>query len=237
MPGYINLNGNIGVGPLNELLGPADTTKRYPVGMCADGLDPYFGYGKFLYLQFPLSQAVTIGRLVMISDQTGVVADLPAAALQGYPFLVARQACASSATPQYGWFQNEGICPIQTNATVAAGVKIAVAAAGVAGTLVVSQQLVNTRVLQSATFTIAKTNTQTTNGSAVVQVTSIDGLFVGLTISGTGVTGTITAISTNGRDVTLSANATATGTITATFTYTGFGLVHISNPFAQGAIT
>jgi hypothetical protein len=71
----------------------------------------------------------------------------------------------------------------------------------------------------------------------VVQVTSIDGLFVGLTISGTGVTGTITAISTNGRDVTLSANATATGTITATFTYTGFGLVHISNPFAQGAIT
>ena len=69
------------------------------------------------------------------------------------------------------------------------------------------------------------------------KVVNIDGLFTGLTASGTGISGTITGMDAGGKFVTLSANATATGAITATFTYTGFVLVHISDPFVQGAIT
>lgn len=237
MTGYVNLNGNVGAGPLNDITNPADVVKKFPLGMVADGLDPYFGYGKFLYLQFPLSQAVGVGRLLMISDQTMVTADAPSTALQGFPVVVSRQACISAATPQYGWFQNEGITPIQMNATVLAGAAVGIAAAGVGGTNVAGKQLLNARNLQPNTFAISKANTSTQNNSAVIQVPSTDGLFLGLTASGTGISGTIIGLGANGRDVTLSAPATATGVISATFTYTGFGLVHISNPFAQGAIT
>lgn len=237
MPGYVNLNGTVGAGPLNELLGVADTNKRWPIGMYADALDPYFGYVQAVYLQFPVSTAVAVGRVMVITDQTGITADHPGTANLGASVVISMQQCASSATAQYGWFAINGIRPVQTNATVAQGAAIGIAAAGVLGTNGAGKQLLNCRVLQSATFTIAKANTQTFNGSPVVTVNTVDGLFVGLTMSGTGLSGTITAINPNGRDVTLSANCTATGIVTMTGTYTGYGLVQFNNAFTQGAIT
>lgn len=226
-----------GLQAINELFTP-DTTggsgadgRRFPAGMCVDAVDPYFGFGKFMYLK--AGAAHNPGRLVIISDETMVNADLPNVTLQGFPFLVARQVMAQNS---WGWYQFEGVTPIQTTASVAAGVAVGIGAAGQAGTNSASKQLLGTRVLRASTFTLTKT-AMTTNGSAVIQLTNVDGLFYGLTISGTGVSGTITAIDASQNRLTLSANATATGTITATFTYTGFLLVHINTPVAQGAIT
>jgi len=235
MPQYASKYGTVGEGPMADIFAP-DTIQRFVLGSQQDAVDPYFGYGRFIYLKYPASQAVNPGRLLSVVDQTFLTADLPSTAGLGYPFVVARQVCASSATAQYGWFQIEGVCPLQVNASVAAGVVIGNAAAGVGGTNTAGKQLLGVKVLQPSTFNLTKA-ANTVNGSAVIGVSNVDGLFVGLTISGTGVSGTILSLDPSGRFITLSANATATGAITATFTYTGFVLAHISCPFTQGAIT
>lgn len=227
-----------GIQPINELFTP-DTTggaaadgKRFPAGMCVDAVDPYFGFGKFMYLQ--AGAAHNPGRLVTVTDQTFVNADLANTANLGYPFLVARQVMAQNA---WGWYQFEGVCPVQTAASVAAGVAVGIGAAGQAGTNSAGKQLLGVKVLKASTFTVTKT-AMTQNGSPILQLTNVDGLFYGLAASGTGIAAsTITGIDSSQNRVTLSANATATGTVTATFTYTGFLLVHLNNPVGQGAIT
>jgi len=236
MPGYAPTTPIAGVQPFNELLIP-DTTQRNQLGMVCDAVDPYFGYGRFVYLKS--GAAMNPGRLVIVSDQTFVTADLPNTALLGYPFFVARS--VYSAASQFGWFQFEGVTPVQTAASVAQGVAVGIGAAGQAGTLSASKQLVGTRVLQASTFTLTKTGVLAPFGPLnQIQVPNVDGLFYGLAVSGTGVAGstTITGIDPSGRVITVNNNVTAPlTTITVTFTYTGFLLVHINNPFGQGAIT
>jgi hypothetical protein len=69
-------------------------------------------------------------------------------------------------------------------------------------------------------------------------VQSVDGLFVGLTLSGTGVgAGTISSIDPSGRFITSTANSTATSSVTLTGTYTNYCLANFVAPFAQGNIT
>lgn len=236
--GYAPVHPVAGIQPINELFTP-DTSggaladgKRFPAGMVVDAHDPYFGYGRFIYLK--AGAAHNPGRLVMVSDQTFVTADLPNTAILGLPFAVARQVMAQNS---WGWYQLEGVTPIQTVNSVAQGVAVGIAAAGQAGTLAAGKQLLGTRVLQASTFTLTKTGT-TLNGSKRITVSNVDGLFVGLTPSGTGVgAGTIESIDPSQMAFNNSAVSTATGTVTVTFTYTGFLLVHISCPHGQGAIT
>lgn len=229
MPGYAPIHPIVGGGPFNELWTP-DTTQKFPAGMTIDAVDNYFGAGKFMYLKS--GAAMDPGRLVIISDQTFVTADLADTAALGHPFLVARQ--VFSAADQWGWFQFQGVTPIQVAASVAAGVAIGIGAAGQGGTNSAGKQLLNTRVLKASTFTLTKTGT--TQIGAVLALTNVNGLFKGLVASGTGVAGgsTIASVDPSGRYVTLSADMTAVGTVTITFTYTGFVLAHIACPFGQG---
>lgn len=229
MPGYAPLEGTIGIQPLNDIFTP-DTTQRWTLGEFATGIDAYFGYGEFIYGK--AAAAMNPGRLVFPSE-VYLMTDLANTANLGMPFAVARAAFPINT---FGWFQIGGVTPMQTANSVATGVAVGVAAAGQAGTNSAGKQLLNTRVLQASAFTLTK-NASTVNGIPQVAVSNVDGLFIGLTISGTGVSGTILAINPNGREITLSANATATGQLTATFTYTNFLLTYIQRPFSQGAIT
>jgi hypothetical protein len=231
MPGYAPLEGTVGIQPLNDIFTP-DTTQRWTLGEFATGIDPYFGFGEFVYGK--AATAMAPGRLVF-SSEVFLMTDLPNTALMGRPFAVAR---ANFPINTFGWFQIGGLCPIQTAASVATGVAVGIGAAGQAGTNSASKQLLNTYVAQPSTFTLTK-NGSTVNGSTILGLSNIDGLFVGLAVSGTGIPGGTTIASTDpsGRFITLSAAATVTGNATMTFTYTGFLLANIQRPFSQGAIT
>jgi hypothetical protein len=224
--------------PFNDWFAP-DTTQRHLLGLTITATDPYWGAGKFIYLKS--NDAVLKGSLVMW-DETYQAVLLPTTAGQGFPFAVAM---APTSTGKYGWFQLEGRCVYKTNATVAADTAVAVAAAGIAGTLANGKQLLNTRNRVAATGTVTVT-AYTTNGNGVLQTAGYDGFFLGMALSGTGIPAStvVAKLDPDGRTIyTGSAigtlgdkNSTASGSITLTGTYTGFGSAMICNPFAQGQI-
>lgn len=225
--------------PFNDWFLP-DTTQRCQLGLEVTAVDPFWGLGKFVYVKS--NDAILKGSLCMWDEvYTSVL--LPSTTLQGFPFGVAM---APMSAAKYGWLQVAGRAVYKTNATVAADVSVAVAAAGIAGTLATGKQLVNVRNRIAATGTVTVT-AQTTNGNGILQTQGYDGFFLGLPLSGTGIPAStvVAALSPDGKTIyTGSAigtlgdkNSTATGSITLTGTYTGFGSGLIMYPFAQGAIT
>jgi hypothetical protein len=225
--------------PFNDWFTP-DTTQRMVLGNRVLAVDPFWGFGEFLYVLS--ADAILKGSLVMW-DENHSAALLPSTTLQGFPFGVAM---APMANGVYGWLQIAGTTVYKTNATVAADVSVAVAAAGIAGTLATGKQLVGVRNRRSATATKTVTaGTQTGNG--ILTTTGYDGFFLGMALSGTGIPAStvVAALSSDGRTIyTGSAigtlgdkNSTATGSITLTGTYTGYGAGVLNHPFAQGAIT
>lgn len=230
MPGYAQKAGLLGYGPVNDLL-VADTTQRFPLGDEVTAYDSYFGWGRFIYGKAAAAQIV--GEIVYW-DNTYTMTSMPSTANLGYPVAVCRQKVPING---YAWYQIEGNCPVAASASVASGVAVGLGTAGKAGTNSAGKQLLGVRVHQASTFTLTKT-AQTQNGSPIIKVNSVDGLFVGLTLSGTGIAaGTITAIDPDGLTITNSANCTATGTVTMTGTYTGYLLCGINSPLTQGAIS
>lgn len=232
---YSAIHPVVGHQAFNEVMTP-DTTQRFGAGMVLDAMDPYFGAAKFVYLQS--GAAENPGQLDVVQDETFVTLALPSTANQGFPFVVARQ--VMGAANNWGWYQFEGVCPLQVSASVAQGTAIGIGtSAGKAGTNTAGKQLLGVRVLEASTFAITKLGI-TTNGDKRLFLTNVDGLFVGLAVSGTGVaaSSTIAGIDPSRRFITLNNALTASGGgVTITFTYTGFVLAHLVAPFAQGAIT
>lgn len=228
-----------GVQPFNDWFLP-DTVQRMPLGTMVEAVDPFWGLGVFVY--WKSNDAILKGSLVMV-DEVSLATLLPSTTIQGFPFSVAM---APAASGKFGWGQVAGQAVYKTNATVAADAAVAVAAAGIVGATAAGKGLNNVRNRKSATATVTKTNTITTNGSAVLQTTGYDGFFLGMALSGTGIPAAtvVAALSPDGRTIsmgsaigTIDKLATATGNITLTGTYTGFGAGIIMFPFAQGAIT
>lgn len=228
-----------GTQPFNDWFVP-DTVQRQPLGMVVMAVDPFWGTGEFIYVKS--NDALLKGSLVMWDEAyLGVL--LPSTTLQGFPFGVAMAPIPSAS---FGWLQISGRCVYKTNATVAADVGVAVAAAGIAGTLATGKQLVNTRNRIAATGTLT-VSVNTTNGTGTLLAQKgYDGFFLGIALSGTGIPASTVAagLDPDGRRIymgsaigTFDKTATATGAITLTGTYTGFGGAVINRPFAQGAIT
>lgn len=227
-----------GTQPFNDWFSP-DTTQRHPLGTKVAAVDPYWGEGEFIYIKSVA--AILKGSLVMWNGSfNGDL--LPSTAGQGFPFGVAMAPMASGT---YGWIQVSGRCVYKTNATVAADTAVAVAAAGIAGTLANGKQLLGTRNVVAATGTVTVT-ASTTNGSGKLVTSGYDGFFIGMALSGTGIpASTVVAkldpdgctIYTGSAIGTLGdKNATASGSITLTGTYTGYGSGIINYPCAQGQV-
>lgn len=228
----------IGTQPFNDWFVP-DTVQRHPLGTKVVAVDPYWGLGTFMYVKS--ADAILKGSLVMWTEAfNGAL--LPSTAGQGFPFGVAMAPMASGV---YGWIQVEGRCVYKTNAAVAADTAVAVAAAGIAGTLASGKQLVNCRNRVAATGTVTVT-AATQSGTGTLVTNGYDGFFIGMALSGTGIPAStvVAALDPDGKRIyTGSAiatlgdkNSTATGSITLTGTYTGYGSAVINNPFAQGQI-
>ena len=234
MPGYAPVNPLAGFGPVNDLMTP-DTTQRFAAGMVVDAVDPYFGFGRFIYMQ--AGAAYDPGTLVTIVDQTFLTAALAVTANLGQNFYVVRQ--VMPAVNSWGWFQSEGIAPVRVDVGVAAGAAIGIGTtAGRATTNAAGKQLLGVTVLKAATFTLTKLG-QTYAGQKWIDVSNVDGLFKGLAISGTGVgaASVVNTLDAGGTRVTGTVVSTASAAITVTFTYTGYNLVHLGCPHLQGAIT
>lgn len=202
-----------------------------------------FGGAEFLYAR--ANGAIPVGSLVTILpvfDTTQVAYRWNAVvavstANTGAPLAVYVGNTALTAG-QYAFFAISGVVPVTASATAAAGAPIGLGTAGnVTGTLAAGKQINNAVAVAPPTGTIVKANATGTTGDNKIFVGNTQGLFVGATLSGTGVgAGTITFIDPSGTFVLNSAvnTATVSGNLTATFT--GFVIAYINRPFAQGQI-
>lgn len=211
-----------------------DTTQRATLGMMVSAVDPYWGRGEFIYLK---SNDTIVQGSLCVYDKSFVATLLPNTANLGVEVVVAFLAAAAG---NYGWFFLGGDnMPCNAQASVAAGTVMGIGAAGQVGASSAGKELPGLKSVAASASTVVKANTITVNGSKVLQVSSGDGWFPGIALSGTGIAGgaTIAAMDPSGRFVTMSAAATATGSVSVTGTYTGFNIGQASRIFAQGRIT
>ena len=237
---YAALNTPAGNQPFNDWFTP-DTVQRFALGTKQSAVDPYWGWGEFVYAK--ASGAIT-PRLLCVLDETFLAVGMPNAANQGFPACVAM---GSMATLTFGWFMLVGLTPIKASATVAADASVGLTGVGQIGAFAAGKQIVNVRNRLSQTGTKTFANTQTTNGTGSLITNGYDGLFLGAALSGTGIPAStvVAKLDPDGRTVyTGSAvgtlgdkNSTATGSITLTGTWTGFSICQIAYPFSQGQIT
>lgn len=219
-----------------------DNTQREILGTTILAVDNYYGFAEFQYVQVAASTAITQGQVVVISGFGGAAGYMATvatnAANTGRGIAVAFNAFPSSTSVQYGWVQISGNAVIKASASVAAGVTFGIdsTTGGSVGTNSAGRQVLNAVSVAPSTFNVAKAAVLV-SGSPTINVTNVDGVVVGFAVSGTGVSGTVTAIDPNSRTVTLSANASAGGNSTVTFTATGFIIGQIARSHLQGATT
>lgn len=218
------------------------TTQKHPLGTKFDAVDPFWGYGEFVYGK--AANALNVGNLVTPGATFHNYDKTPNTANTGAPCLVAVNEFASGA---FGWFQKAGICVVKSTATVAAATPVGLTGAGTIGANTAGKQILGYNQLASQTATKAISNVQTLNGSSVLVCPGgYDGFFLGAALSGTGIPGStvVAQLDPDGKTVymgsavgTIDKLATATGTVTVTATFTGYSIGQIESPFVQGAIT
>lgn len=224
----------------------AGSIQEFELGTILTGQDAFFGAGEFVYCKATttiVSQALVI--IVATYDSgTGKwiyeATPCPNTANLGQTCGVATTTAADN---DYLWVQISGITPVNSNAAVAANDPFGVAAAGQAGAKAAGKQVLNARTCGASSTTVAKTQCTALKGSTALSVPNADGWFVGLYLSGTGITtgSTITDISPDGRTVVLSdaTSAAVNGTVTGTYNNSTvyYNVVMLNRPFMQGQIS
>lgn len=233
MPGFLPLTGVIGSQSPNDFWVPS-TTQNHPLGYTMRAYDPYFGWGDFVYAKAAAAQET--GSLVYFTNAY-VATDIPNTANTGFPIAVAKSTMAQDT---FGWYQTAGMAPWSASASVAAAAAFGVTAAGQVGANTAGKQILGARVVGASTLTITKVGqTRLGPNAKTIFLPNVDGLFVGLAVSGTGVgaSAKIASIDPGGNYIVVDVDSTAAGTVTVTFTYTGFLQVMFNAAHVQGAIT
>lgn len=219
-----------------------DVVQKSQLGLVVPAVDNYYGFGEFMYVQFPASAAITQGQVVTLSGFGGAANYSAAVASNtantGRSIAIAINAVASNTAIQYGWVQISGNAVIKAVASVAAGITFGIDATtgGSVNANSAGRQVLNAVSVAPSTTTVVKNGTLR-NGSPNVVFQNVDGIVPGLAVSGTGVSGTVLSIDPDNRTVTLSASSTSGGSSSVTFTYTGFIVGQIQRPFLQGSIS
>jgi hypothetical protein len=215
-----------------------------PVLTRARAFDPALGEGEFI-LALGLA-AMQVGDFVSINPFTGVPTRTIVATRGG---IMGISMSANTDPTAYSWYQIFGTAVARCTTAASAGLPLYQSAT--AGTLlstVAATGLVLGMASASATgFTLATTKLiGTISGSLVIAVPNTDGLFVGQSVSGTGVgaSAKITAIGGGGPMygaalpqvgfITVDVASTATGSVAGTFTGTGFALAAMAYPSSVG---
>jgi len=221
-----NLSTNYGGPRLME----TDTVQNFPFGYMIRAFDPILGVGEFIYLQ-GLAGTVA-GTAVTYNSLTGVTALLAATANSDLPVAIA---LAPTIANLFGWYQISGAANCVSVTAGALGTAYQ-AAAGITSGVTANQKIAGgAQIILAASSTFTKIGT-VRNGSTEVFVSNLDGVFVGLPVSGTNIPGGAIVApgynnSPNARNSSagsatsflMSAAATpADGTVTLTFTRTNF---------------
>lgn len=239
--------------------GPGSIPPAFPPGAILPGYDNYWGGVEFQYCYFnsavapwtpvtiaPANNLVT-GHFVFVASAVANTAN------QSRPLGVA---IALQAAGQYGWVAVSGLVPVLSTASVSAAASLGITGAGTLGATSAGKEIENMVGVLPATTTLTK-NVTTISGSSVVLVTgnnTIDGLFIGAAVSGTGIPAgaVVGLLDPDGRRFTMYAGpgvsagsalatATASGGITLTATYNDgtnfYNIVQANRPFCQGRIT
>ncbi|CAB4188161.1 hypothetical protein UFOVP1165_54 [uncultured Caudovirales phage] len=189
-----------------------------------------YGSGTAIRLAIPKNTtAIKVGTLAITANaaNAGITTNhsyviCPSTASQNRQVFVALNAVPLNASAvQYAWFGVTGTGPVWGLAATATTDKmhISATAGAVFVTATLGRLLIGLTPIIASTGTIIKSNVGIVSGSPNLAVSDADGLFVGQSVAGTGITTSlITAISADGRTVTLASNSTVTGSTTATAT-------------------
>lgn len=235
--------------------GPGTLPNFMAAGAIVPGYDNYWGGVEFLYGQasgvVAVWAPVAITPAIVSGRWQFQFAGVANTANQARPAGISIQQMAAN---QFGWVAISGLLPVLSTASVAAAAALGITGAGTLGATSAGKEVENMVSIAAATTTVTK-NVLTTANSPIVLVTgnnTIDGLFVGAAVSGTGIpaNAVVQTLDPDGRRFTMSTgpgvlgaalNATATGGIVLTGTYNDgtnfYNIVHCDRPFYQGRIT
>jgi hypothetical protein len=244
-----------GVTGMTNYTGPGSAPNFMPAGAIVPGFDNYWGGVEFIYGQAsattPVWSICGITPALVSGKWQFQMAPWPSTANAVRPLCVA---IAQMAANTFGWFAVGGLVPVACGASIAAGTPFAVTATGQGGADTAGKEVENAIVIAPATTTVTK-NATLVASSPIVQITgnnTIDGLFIGAAVSGTGIPAAtvVGSLDPDGRRFTMTAgpgagganvNATAGGGIVLTGTYNDgtnfYNIAHLNRPFAQGRIT
>jgi hypothetical protein len=238
--------------------GPGSVPPFMPPGAIVPAYDNYFGGVELMYCYFngavqpwaPVtikpSSALVAGRFVFVASPVANTAN------QARPLGIS---LALAAAGQYGWVAVSGLVPCLSTASVAADAALGITGAGTLGATSAGKEIENLVGVLPATTTVVKNNATIVSGSPIIQFTgnnTIDGLFIGCALSGTGIpaNAVVQTMDPDGRRVTMSTgpgvggsalNATASGGVSITATYNDgtnfYNIVQANRPFCQGRIT
>ena len=224
--------------------GLPDSTSRMQTGFLAQAINGWWGSGEFLYCYCATAAAqFALVTLTQTLQTTGWRYDAAPVANTANQGCMVGVACVPAAVGNYFWVQVGGIVPISGTVSVAAGSSFGVTAAGQIGAVSSGKQILDAKIVAPATTNIVKNGCTASGNSQALYVPNVDGWFVGLYLSGTGITAgtTITDIDPSENKVTLSAatSAAVAGAVTGTYNNATiyYNVAHINRPMVQGQIT
>lgn len=246
MPGRIYpLSPVLGLPP-NGMNFIPDTTERVRMGTLVAAINDYWGHGEYLYAKASGTiNAYSVVKITSAYDSTlkrwGIIATaVPNTANTAHTVAVA---CTAYTDGQFGWFQITGVTPVWSSASIAADTGFGIVAAGQAGAVAAGKSILGGRVVAAATSTVVKASLSGVSGATTIQVSNLDGIIIGAAVTGTGigVSALVSAVSDDGRTVTVSVANSAAVTGNITFTYNDgtnyFNVVYVDRPQVQGPIT
>jgi hypothetical protein len=222
-----------------------DTTQRAIMGTIISANDPYWGGGEYIYVRYAgtVSQFGLVAITPVFDAGNGRwrwdAVNAPNTANLGTALGIAM---VGGTIGSYAWVKIAGLVPVNSTSSIAIATPFGVVAAGQAGVLAAGKQILGAVIAGAATITSAKTLCFAQNGSTALTVPNANGWFIGAYLSGTGIAAgtTVTAISPDGRTVTLSAATTAqvNGTVTATYNNgtVFYNVAYVNRPSVQGQI-
>jgi hypothetical protein len=241
--------------PAASYAGPGSAPTFMPNGVIVPGFDNYWGGVEFQYCFFNSTVAawapVSIKPTLTSGRYLFTAAALANTANQSRPVGIA---IAQMAAGQWGWVAVSGLLPVLSGASIATDTPLGITGAGQLGASSAGKEIENLVGVLPATTTVLK-NCLVTANSPVVSITgnnTIDGWFIGVAISGTGIpaNAVIQTLDPDGKRFSLSTgpgvagaalNATASGGVSLTGTYNDgtnfYNVVQANRPFAQGRIT
>lgn len=224
-------------------------------GLLCQADDPVWGPGEFVFGKYGGSvrqyglcvNTPTFNTVTRTFDQ--LMTEAPNTANLGRPVYVAMAdvGTVGAVINQFGWFMDTGVVPVNGTASVAAGTTVGVTGAGQIGGNSAGKQILNAVCANPATATVVKAVAGAGNanqlGGNTIQVTNVDGLFVGGYLSGTGVGTNALILSIDRIGMVLTVNVVNSAAVVGNVTQTNnnatifYNEVAFDRAFMQGAIT